>query len=205
MADYPIKSIGLFIDGGYYMHINEALAPLQRLHLKNLIYYIRKCIAQHYGLAVGDCVVTECHFFQGRFKTPVAKEYKQLESDRLFEDQLIDNDVVFHYKHMQLVPSDIDPTKKVIREKGIDVWFALETLELAQFRDFDFVALITGDSDHEMLARKIKALKKPVILVTWPLNDKTQFGKNLTDEVSYHINLAEIIKNAPDEIKAFTQ
>ena len=53
-----------------------------------------------------------------------------------------------------------------IKEKGIDVWFALGTHEMAVYRDFDFVVLITGDADHEMLARKIKALKKRVVLVT---------------------------------------
>lgn len=43
-------------------------------------------------------------------------------------------------------------------EKGIDVWFALEAYELATFRKFDYVVLITGDADHEMLVRKLKPL-----------------------------------------------
>ena len=51
-------------------------------------------------------------------------------------------------------------------EKGVDTWFALDTYELTLFRQFDYVVLITGDADHEMLARKLKALKTHVVLLT---------------------------------------
>ena len=53
----------------------------------------------------------------------------------------------------------------------MDVWFALEAYELATFRKFDYVVLITGDADHEMLVRKLKALKTKVVLLTWNLTD----------------------------------
>ena len=205
MASAKIYSIGLFIDGGYYMKINEALDGKHlRLNLKNLTNYIRKCISEHYQVPKEDSLVTESHYFQGRFNFHDAKEKKLLESDRQFEDKLIENDVVFHFKHIREVKSDENPTKKVVREKGIDVWFALETFELALYRDFDFVVLITGDTDHEMLARKIKALKKPVVMVSWTLNDKTQSGKYLREEVTYHIDLAAITEADPDVVTSIT-
>ena len=204
--DRNIHSIGLFIDGGYYIKINAALEWKKglRLNLHNLINYVRKNISEHYGVPKDDCLVTECHYFQGRFRANKVTDKKQLLDDRCFEDKLIENDVVFHLKHIQDVPSDEDPSKMVVREKGIDVWFALETFELAMFRDFDFVVLLTGDTDHEMLARKIKALKKHLILLTWTLDDKTKSGKYLREEVTYHIDLAEISKEQPEVVSTFT-
>lgn len=69
-------------------------------------------------------------------------------SERKFEDSLIENNVIFHYKHLREMQKDGDIT---VVEKGIDVWFALEVYELSVFREFDYVVLITGDVDHEML------------------------------------------------------
>lgn len=115
-----------------------------------------------------------------------AKKKNRLESDRVFEDTLIENDVIFHYKHV----SELSP--EVIKEKGIDVWFALETYELALYRDFDFVVLITGDADHEMLARKLKSLKKQVILVTCNLGERDSTSPALKEEVTMHIDLDEL-------------
>ena len=192
MADPTIYSIGLFIDGGYYAEIDNGLfAENRRLNLKGLINHIRKEIAAYYGLQKERCLVTESHFFRGRFRAADARQAKKLESDRLFEDRLIENDVVFHYKHIYQFPDGS------IKEKGIDVWFALETLELALYRDFDFVVLITGDADHEILARKIKALKKQVILVTWDLGPKTATAPALKDEVTLHIDLKQRTADNP--------
>lgn len=119
---------------------------------------------------------------------PDAKKKNRLEGDRAFEDTLIENDVVFHYKHITEMENGS------IKGKGIDVWFALETYELAVYRDFDFVVLITGDADHEMLARKIKSLKKQVVLVTWNMAAKDSTSPALKEEVTMHIDLDEIAK-----------
>lgn len=119
---------------------------------------------------------------------PDAKKKQRLEADRAFEDTLIDNDVVFHYKHVAEMENGS------IKEKGVDVWFALETYELAMYRDFDFVVLITGDADHEMLARKIKALKKHVVLVTWNMAEKDSTSPALREEVTMHIDLDALSK-----------
>lgn len=181
-----ITSIGLFIDGGYYCKINDGLWPSRyRLNLKKLSSYICEHIAEKFGLDKTQCLITESHFFRGRFRMNDAKKKNRLESDRAFEDTLIENDVIFHYKHV----SELSPG--VIKEKGIDVWFALETYELALYRDFDFVVLITGDADHEMLARKLKALKKQVILVTWNLEERDSTSPALKEEVTMHIDLDE--------------
>lgn len=82
-------------------------------------------------------------------------------------------------------------------EKGIDVWFALETLELAMYRDFDFVVMITGDADYEMLARKLKSLKIPAILLSWHYDDQDPTAKALKDEISFQININSLLKVDP--------
>lgn len=200
MASEKIYSIGLFIDGGYYALIDQGLiAQSKRVNLKGLIKYIQKSIAERFGLDTDSCMVTESHFYRGRFKTNDAKMSKKLESDRKFEDRLIENDVVFHYKHVYNLPDGS------IHEKGIDVWFALETYELAMYRDFDFVVLITGDADHEMLARKIKALKKHVVLLTWNYDEQDSTSKALKEEVTYHIDINGLLKENPELINKITQ
>ncbi len=163
-----------------------------RLNLAKLSKYIRECIADRFGLDASQCLITESHFFRGRFRMSDAKKKNRLEGDRAFEDSLIENDVVFHYKHIAEMENGS------IKEKGIDVWFALETYELAMYRDFDFVVLITGDADHEMLARKIKALKKQVDLVTWNMAEKDSTSPALKEEVTMHIDLDEIYKEDKD-------
>lgn len=61
------------------------------------------------------------------------------------------------------------------------------------FREFDFVVLISGDADHEMLARKLKALKTHVILLTWDPANTASTSRFLKEEVCTHIDMNSII------------
>lgn len=192
MASANINSIGLFIDGNYFKLIDEGLkAEGRRVNVKGLIKFIQKSVAEKYELEPASCVVTETHFFRGRYKAYDAKKLNILLDDRKFEDRLIDNDVVLHYKHVYDLP---DGTP---HEKGIDVWFALETLELAMYRDFDFVVMITGDADYEMLARKLKSLKIPAILLSWHYDDQDPTAKALKEEISFQISINSLLKVDP--------
>ena len=62
-------------------------------------------------------------------------------------------------------------------------------------RKFDYVVLITGDADHEMLIKKLKTLKIHAILLTWDVaNDKaTSTAKLLRDEACTHIELNKLV------------
>ena len=181
-------SIGIFIDGGYYAKINEGLQKQlsMKLDIKSLFQYLRETIAGKYSLAVEDIQITEAHYFRGRFRAGDANEKHLLYSERAFEDTLIENDVVFHYKHLRELEKREGIT---VIEKGIDVWFALETYELATIRKFDFVILVTGDADHEMLARKLNALKTKVILLNWNVGPQASTSKLLKEEVGWHMDL----------------
>ena len=192
MASADIKSIGLFIDGNYFRLIDEGLkAEGRRVNLKGLIKFIQKNIAEKYELESSSCVVTEAHFFRGRYKAYDAKKLNLLLDDRKFEDRLIENDVVLHYKHVYNLP---DGTP---HEKGIDVWFALETLEMAMYRDFDFVVMITGDADYEMLARKLKSLKIPAVLLSWHYDEQDATAKALKEEISFQMNINSLLQADP--------
>ena len=169
------------------------------MNFKGLLKFIQKSIAEKYELDSGSCVVTETHYFRGRYKAFDAKAHNMLYDDRKYEDRLIENDVVLHYKHVYDLP---DGTP---HEKGIDVWFALETFELAMFRDFDFVVMITGDADYEMLARKLKSLKIPAILLSWHYDDQDPTAKALRDEISFQININSLLKADPSLINMITE
>ena len=200
MTEPRINSIGLFIDGNYYALIDKGLEGAgRRINLKGLIKFIQKSVAERYGLDASSSIVTETHFFRGRYKAYAARDKKLLLSERQFEDRLIENDVVLHYKHVYDLP---DGTP---HEKGIDVWFALETFELALYRDFDFVVMITGDADYEMLARKLKSLKKPTVLLSWHYDDQDPTAKALKEEISFQININTLIQTEPSLMNYITE
>lgn len=186
-----INSIGLFIDGQYYYLLDKAVQEKhnRQVKLRGLMDYIQKSIAARYSLDESSCIVTETHFFRGRMSAKDAEERDLLLKERMFEDRLIANDVVLHYKPVYFLPNGTP------HEKAVDVWFALEAYELALFRDFDFIVMITGDADYEMLARKIKSLKKPAILLSWHYDEQDPTAKDLKDEISFPININEMLAN----------
>ena len=190
MKDKQI-SIGVFIDGGYYAKIDEGLkrSLSMQVNLSSLLAFIRRQISAKYQVPYEDCQITESHYFRGRYRVYDANNKHILYSERKFEDSLIENDVVFHYKHLREVKKDGEIT---IIEKGIDTWYALETYELTLLRQFEVVVLITGDADHEMLARKLKALKSRVLLLTWNMSEaSSSTSRYLKEEANWHIELSE--------------
>lgn len=190
MKDKQI-SIGVFIDGGYYAKIDEGLkrSLSMQVNLSSLLAFIRRQISAKYQVPYEDCQITESHYFRGRYRVYDANNKHILYSERKFEDSLIENDVVFHYKHLREVKKDGEVT---IIEKGIDTWYALETYELTLLRQFEVVVLITGDADHEMIARKLKALKSRVLLLTWNMSEaSSSTSRYLKEEANWHIELSE--------------
>ncbi len=191
-SDY--QSIGVFIDGGYFAKINEALGRqcTGGVNVAGLMKFIQGKVSELSGAAPVDCHITESHYFRGRYRAQVADDKDLLFSERKFEDSLIENDVIFHYKHLREVQKEDHVT---VIEKGVDVWFALEAYELSLFREFDYVVLITGDADHEMLVRKLKALKVNVILLTWNVssNNTTSTARLLREEACIHLELSDLV------------
>ena len=181
------RSIGVFIDGGYYAKINEGFGGAREVNLKGLLNFIRQRIGQEEGIDCKRLYITECHYYRGRYRADDARQKNLLLSERKFEDMLIENDVIFHYKHLRT-----NPQGGVI-EKGVDTWFALDTYEMTIFREFDYVVLISGDADHEMLVRKLKALKTHVVLLTWDPANTASTSRFLKEEVCTHFDMNSII------------
>ncbi len=190
-------SIGVFIDGGYYAKVNRALKARDRsiIRVSALFEFICSEISMQENINMADCQITEAHYFRGRFRVKEAYDKHLLYNERKFEDSLIENDVVFHYKHLREIERD---GQTEVVEKGVDVWFALEAYELATFRHFDYVVLITGDADHEMLVRKLKALKIKTVLLTWNLTDVDTTSSLLRDEAGQHWELSQLIDCNPE-------
>ena len=192
------KSIGVFIDGGYYAKINEGFKGMAEVNLKALLNFIPKKISELDNIDRRELFITESHYYRGRYRVNEASDKKLLYSERKFEDSLIENDVIFHYKHLREIQKDGEVT---IIEKGIDVWFALEAYELSVYRDFDYVVLITGDADHEMLVKKLKALKTDVILLTWDVTSDSSTSKLLREEACTHIEISKLVEEDKDLLK----
>lgn len=192
------KSIGVFIDGGYYAKINEGFRGMAEVNLKALLSFIPKKIAELEGIDRKKLYITESHYYRGRYRVSDASDRNLLYSERKFEDMLIENDVIFHYKHLRE-----NPQGGVI-EKGVDTWFALDTYEMTLFRNFDYVVLISGDADHEMLARKLKALKTHVVLLTWDPANTGSTSRFLKEEVCTHIDMNRLISEDKTLLKTLT-
>lgn len=196
----PNLSMGVFIDGGYLAKVNEALerTGCKEINISNLFRFVKQKTADIYGFEERDCQIVENHYFRGRFRAEAEERMRLMLDERKFEDSLIENDVIFHYKHLRQVENN---GKQVLIEKGVDVWFALEAYELSLLRRFDFVVLMTGDADHEMLVKKLKALKIRVILLTWNLNDQSATSRFLKEEVSYHLELGKLVAEDANVLK----
>lgn len=192
------KSIGVFIDGGYYAKINEGLGGSREVNLKGLLSFICRKISQDENIGREHLYITECHYYRGRYRAEEARQKNLLLEERRFEDMLIENDVIFHYKHLRTAPGG------GVIEKGIDTWFALDTYEMTLFREFDYVVLISGDADHEMLARKLKALKTHVVLLTWDPANTASTSRFLKEEVCSHIDMNSIIAEDNTLLKTLT-
>ena len=191
-------SIGVFIDGGYYAKINEGFKGAAEVNLKALLNFIPKKISEVDNVDRKELYITECHYYRGRYRVNDASDKNLLYSERKFEDSLIENDVIFHYKHLREKPQG------GVIEKGVDTWFALDTYEMTIFREFDYVVLISGDADHEMLARKLKALKTHVILLTWDPADTGSTSRFLKEEVCTHFDMNKLISEDPVLLNTLT-
>ena len=193
-------SIGVFIDGGYFAKIDEGLAKknMGKVNVKGLFQYIPEMISRHFGVNRNLLYITEAHYYRGRYKATDAENRNLLLKERQFEDTLIENDIIFHYKHLRPLESG------GVIEKGVDTWFALDTYELTLYRDFDYVVLISGDADHEMLARKLKALKTHSILLTWDPAHTGSTSRFLSEEVCTHIDIMKLAGQEPDLLKKLT-
>jgi len=125
-----------------------------------------------------------------------------VQSERVFEDILMRENIVSHY-----LPLRFGGDGSTVQEKGIDVWLALEAYELAIYKHFDILVLIAGDGDYVPLVRKLHTLGTQVMLICWDFSYHNEHGdmvetktsRQLLSEVFYPVQMAKRIDAGDSE------
>ena len=193
-ANQKLTRIGVFYDGNYFLHVSNYYFDIHqrqaRLSVSGLHEYIRQTVGGEEGVDPKYCQIVDAHYFRGRLRAQEAEERNVLLSERIFDDVLMKEGVTTHY--LPLGPRG---------EKGIDVWLALEALELAIYKRFDVIVLIAGDGDFVPLVRKLNTIGTRVMLLAWDFkfNDaknverETRTSQQLLEEVTYPKQMHEVI------------
>lgn len=194
-----LTRIGVFYDGNYFLHVsnyyNYSHERRSRISISGLHEFIRRQISEEEGTDVRLCQIVDAHYFRGRLNAHEAYQRgNQLFYDRLFDDILMSEGVVTHYLPVKTYQG-------YRQEKGIDVWLALEAFELALYKKFDVLVLITADGDYVPLIRKLNTLGTRVMVLSWDFeffNDEgeklvTRTSQDLLEEVSYPIAMHDLI------------
>ena len=200
-ASSRLTRIGVFYDGNYFLHVsnyyNYSHERRSRISISGLHAFIRRQVAEEEDVNERLCQIVDAHYFRGRLNAHEANQRgNQLFYDRLFDDILMSEGVVTHYLPVKTYQG-------YRQEKGIDVWLALEAFELAQYKKFDVVVLITSDGDYVPLIRKLNTLGSRIMVLSWDfefLNEQgekqvTRTSQDLLEEVSYPVAMHELIDN----------
>ncbi len=198
-AQSGLTRIGVFYDGNYFLHVsnyyNYSHERRSRISISGLHSFIRRQVAKEEGVNERLSQIVDAHYFRGRLNAHEANQRgNQLFYDRLFDDILMSEGVVTHYLPVKTYQG-------YRQEKGIDVWLALEAFELAQYKKFDVVVLITSDGDYVPLIRKLNTLGSRIMVLSWDfefLNEQgekqvTRTSQDLLEEVSYPVAMHSLI------------
>jgi uncharacterized LabA/DUF88 family protein/cold shock CspA family protein len=190
--------IGIFYDGYYFYKVSNYYKyehkRKSRISISGLHDFIRSEIASIKNIDdLRHCQIIDAHYFRGRSSARDMGE--KVQSERIFEDILMRENIVTHYLPLRYGEHNI------WQEKGIDVWLALEAYELAIYKRFDILVLVAGDGDYVPLVRKLNTLGTRVMLICWDYSyynengalAETKTSRQLLDEVFYPVLMHERI------------
>ena len=199
--------VACFYDGSffvrvsnYYKHYHDRKSYLS---FSGIHEFIRQRVAEYEGTERNKVQMIQSHFFRGRFSLQAAKTANALEADRYFDQLLMYAGIITHYYPMN--ESVMPP-----QEKGIDVWLALEAMDLAVTNGFDVLALVVSDQDFLPLIRKMHARSIRTLVLGVDIHYQDTQGieralatsHQLTNEATYALNLSAEIDNAdPENLK----
>ncbi len=195
-----IVRIGVFYDGHFFSHVSNYYfyhhERRSRISLTGLHAFLREEVARREEVDVHYCRIVEAHYFRGRLAAADAQERDVLMKERQFEDVLVREGVVPHYLPL-LIDADGGPR----REKGIDVWYALEAYEAALLKKLDVVALIASDGEYVSLIRKLNTLGTRAAVLGWDFRyaghdgepRETRTSQALLAEATYPISMSDVI------------
>ena len=191
-----LTRIGVFYDGNYFFYVSNyyayAHARKSRISVRGLHDFVIREISRLEDVDHKFCRIVDAHYFRGRLQASEAQSRGVIYSERLFEDVLMRERVVTHY--LPLTSQG---------EKGVDVLFSLEALELAMLKKFDVVVLVVCDGDYISLVRKINTIGTRVMVLGWDFTYKDNNGHSRTtttsvqllQEATYPIVMNEKIDN----------
>lgn len=193
--------IGVFYDGNYFLHVsnyyNYVHERKSRLSISGIHEFIRILVSEEEKIDRNLCKIVDSHYFRGRLSAQEASSRgNQLYYDRVFDDILMSEGVITHYLPLKSYSG-------FTKEKGIDVWMALEAYELAFYKRFDVVVLIACDGDYVPLVRKLNTLGTRVMVLSWDFEYQNEDGQkmitrtsqDLLEECTYPIAMHEVINN----------
>jgi cold shock CspA family protein/uncharacterized LabA/DUF88 family protein len=190
--------IGIFYDGYYFYKVSNYYKyehpKRSRISISGLHNFIRNEAAKISGTEFKQCQIVDAHYFRGRSSAKGEME-KKIQSERIFEDILMRENIVTHYLPLRAGPDN------VLQEKGIDVWLALEAYEMSIYKHFDIIALVVCDGDYVPLVRKLNTLGAHVMLISWEFDyynengriETTRTSRQLLEEVYYPVHMGEVI------------
>jgi len=192
--DDKLIRIGVFYDGNFFLHVSNYYLYHHernaRISIDGLHTFIKNKAAEYEGVEPHSCTIVDAHYFRGRLPSKIAEERNRLLGERVFEDILLRQNITTHYLPMTSAG-----------EKGIDVWLALETYELAVFKQFNVVVLIAGDGDFLPLVRKLHTIGTRVMLLAWDFKyvgengeeRETKTAQVLLNEATFPVMMSNII------------
>ncbi|MBE7212111.1 MAG: NYN domain-containing protein, partial [Gluconacetobacter diazotrophicus] len=147
------------------------------------------------------CQIVDAHYFRGRLAAMEAAAKDSLLNERLFEDVLMKEGVTTHSLPL------VRRRDQSLAEKGLDVWFALETYELALLKRYDVTVLVACDRDYLPLVRKLNTLGGCVMVLGWDFTHTDEMGVerqtvtsiDLLAEATYPLAMHDIIETAASD------
>jgi uncharacterized LabA/DUF88 family protein len=144
--DRSLCRIGTFYDGSYFTyaqnHFNHTRG-LGWLAVQAFQELIQNFVAEHEPAFASHRVVYSA-WFQGLFNG------RQADDRQLYHSRLRDQDLMHAGIEAKYVPMS-----QANEEKGVDVWLAIEALQVALEGKIDVAALVTGDGDFVPLVRSL--------------------------------------------------
>jgi uncharacterized LabA/DUF88 family protein/cold shock CspA family protein len=199
-ADDKLIRMGIVYDGNFFLHVSNYYLYHHdrnaRISLDGLHAFVRSKVAELEGTETRYCPIVDAHYFRGRLPSKIVEERNRLLSERVFEDILIRQNITTHYLPVS-----------GSAEKGIDVWLALETYELAVLKRYNVIVLIAGDGDFVPLVRKLNALGTRVMLLGWDFRYQDENGEEretrtsqaLQAECTYPMLMSSVIDDADSD------
>lgn len=198
-----MKRVGIFIDGGYFDEVSKYYRYNHErsswLSVAGMIEFIQDVIRSVEG-AKEKVVVSEAHYFRGKFSADSTEAAGKLKDERVFEEVLVKVGVTPHY-------TQIDENRQVPKEKAVDVGLALEALDLAVQNKVDYVVLVAGDGDYVPLMKKLHGRGIVTMILAWnfrytysggyggTVERVTATSRVLAAETMYTIKMDEVVDN----------